>query len=190
MWRNASQAERAPYVESEQHERAAYKEKVKQWREEQATADAASRTSHHMVHQVQHPHYHDTGPFDPFMRVHSVEEAVHKADRTFATMQLEDYAPEPLPPRRSPQSAANAKSYGGYRNHENEFPAYRPRHAHPGHNAYPFRPYPTSSTAQSGLYSPESSPEHCPKEDGEHYPTTSRYFDRPRHSPFGFYQYP
>eukprot|EP00977_Amphora_coffeiformis_P011172 scaffold2671_cov167-Amphora_coffeaeformis.AAC.10 len=191
MWRNASQAERAPYVESEQQERAAYKEQVKQWREKQATADAASRTSHHMVHQVPRPHYHDGSSFDPFMRVHSVEEAVQKADRSFATMQMEDYAPEPLPSRRSPQNAAKPTpygyGYGGYRNHENEFP---PRHAHPGHNAYPFRPYPPSSTAPPGLHSPDSSPEHGPKEEGEHCMTTSRYFDRPRYSPFGFYHYP
>jgi len=192
MWRNASHAERAPYVESEQQERAAYKEKVKEWRENQATADAASRTSHHMVHQIQHPHYHEGSSFDPFMRVHSVEEAVQKADRTYATMQLEDFAPEPLPSRRSrsPQNIAKAKSYAEYCNYENEFPPYRPRQSHSGHNAYPFRSYGPSATAPPVFYSTDSSPEHCPKEEREHYTNTSRYYDRPRHSPFGFYQYP
>lgn len=190
MWRNASPAERAPYVESEQRERAAYKEKVKEWREKQVTVDAASRTSHHMVHRVQRPHYHDASSFDPFTRVHSVEEAVQMADRTFASMQLDDYAPEPLPPRRSPPMVDKDKSHGGYRNHENEFPPYRPRHSYPGRHAYPFRPYPTGSTAPLGFYSPESSPKQGPPEEGDHYPTTTRYYERPQHSPFGFYPYP
>lgn len=94
MWRNASAAERAPYVEQEQRERAAYKDRIKKWREEQAKLDTASRTSHHAVSQakvksVEYPPragppncdggYHDTD-FEP-LRVHSVEDAVGKADQ-------------------------------------------------------------------------------------------------------------
>lgn len=46
MWRNASAAERAPYVEQEELERAAYKAEIQKWREEQAKLDASTRTSH------------------------------------------------------------------------------------------------------------------------------------------------
>jgi HMG (high mobility group) box len=46
MWRNASAAERAPYVEQEERERAAYKAEIQKWREEQAKLDASTRTSH------------------------------------------------------------------------------------------------------------------------------------------------
>jgi HMG (high mobility group) box len=46
MWRNASAAERAPYVEQEERERAAYKAEIQTWREEQAKLDASTRTSH------------------------------------------------------------------------------------------------------------------------------------------------
>ena len=46
MWRNASAAERAPYVEQEELERAAYKSEIQKWREEQAKLDASTRTSH------------------------------------------------------------------------------------------------------------------------------------------------
>jgi HMG (high mobility group) box/HMG-box domain len=59
MWRNASAAERAPYVESEEKERAEYKEEIKKWRSEQALFDATTRTSHHSAvqnyHQNQQP---------------------------------------------------------------------------------------------------------------------------------------
>ena len=54
MWRNASQQERAPYVDQELRERAVYKEKMRQFREKQAREDAASRTSHQSVHSYHH----------------------------------------------------------------------------------------------------------------------------------------
>ena len=46
MWRNASEKEKAPYVEQEEKERAAYKEEVKKFREKQAQLDVANRTTH------------------------------------------------------------------------------------------------------------------------------------------------
>lgn len=52
MWRSASQKERAPYVEQEEIERAAYKEEIKRWREQQAQADAAGRISHRAVKKL------------------------------------------------------------------------------------------------------------------------------------------
>lgn len=52
MWRNASQTEKAPYVEQEERERAVYKEEIRKWRESQARVDAASRTSHHSVQKM------------------------------------------------------------------------------------------------------------------------------------------
>lgn len=47
MWRNASAADRAPYVEEEERERAQYKEDIAMWRQEQAKRDTARRTPHH-----------------------------------------------------------------------------------------------------------------------------------------------
>lgn len=55
MWRSASQAERAPYVEQEERERAQYKEDIKNWRNTQAKLDASSRTSHQQVQNVDTP---------------------------------------------------------------------------------------------------------------------------------------
>lgn len=46
MWRNASPSKKAPYIEEELKERAAYKEKIQKFREEQATLDAATRVTH------------------------------------------------------------------------------------------------------------------------------------------------
>jgi HMG (high mobility group) box len=49
MWRNASAAERAPYIEDEERERAAYKEDIRRFREEQAKIDSSTRRSHREV---------------------------------------------------------------------------------------------------------------------------------------------
>jgi HMG (high mobility group) box len=51
LWRAADSVEKEPYVESEKIERAMYNEAIATWREEQAHLDAASRKSHHSVHQ-------------------------------------------------------------------------------------------------------------------------------------------
>jgi hypothetical protein len=51
-WRNVTTAERAPYVGSEECERAKYKEMIKQWRDDQAQLDAAGRTSHQTVQHI------------------------------------------------------------------------------------------------------------------------------------------
>ena len=194
MWRNASQAERAPYVEQEEKQRAAYKERTKEWREKQAKADAATRTSHHMVQQIQRPTYHGAGSFDPFVRVHSVEEAVKEADRSFAAFHPDDYSQD-LMPRHVHSNAAKPGPFAGYRCHENEHPSYRPRRVLPTtatRGSYPFRPYPSGPTSSQPTYAPPppESPPGDREEACDQYPSTSRYFDRPRHSPFGFYQYP
>jgi len=52
IWRNATDAEKAPYVEAEVIERNKYKEVMKKWREEQAQVDAATRTSHEATAQI------------------------------------------------------------------------------------------------------------------------------------------
>ncbi len=48
MWRNATPAERTPYVEEEERERARYKEDIAAWRDEQAQQNAARRQPHHV----------------------------------------------------------------------------------------------------------------------------------------------
>lgn len=59
MWRNASPAEKASYVQSELEERAAYKEEIQKFREKQASLDAAARITHqsavhgHQMYQQQ-----------------------------------------------------------------------------------------------------------------------------------------
>ena len=52
-WRNASTAEKAPFVEEELLERAKYKEAIKKFRDGQAKVDAARRTSHRVAVQPQ-----------------------------------------------------------------------------------------------------------------------------------------
>ena len=52
IWRNATDAEKAPYVEAEVIERNKYKEVMKKWREEQAQMDAATKTSHEATPQI------------------------------------------------------------------------------------------------------------------------------------------
>jgi hypothetical protein len=185
-------------VEQEEKERAVYKEQVMAWRDKQAKKDVASRSSHCMVHQTQRLSM-GANSFDPFLRVHSVEEAIQKADRSFASFA----APEELDPdlvRRSQPDGASAKAYrSSFRSYENDVQVYRP-HVEVHHPApsrsYPFRPYPTMGDRGHAPvnYNPVPLPEEgrAPHEGPEYerYPTTSRYFDRPRHSPYGFYQYP
>lgn len=52
MWRTASAAEKAPYVEQELVEREKYKAVIKKFREEQTKRDAESRTSHQSIQQA------------------------------------------------------------------------------------------------------------------------------------------
>lgn len=51
MWRNAMPAERAPYKEQEERERAKYKQDIQHFRSQQAKEDAQSRTSHQTMQQ-------------------------------------------------------------------------------------------------------------------------------------------
>jgi hypothetical protein len=94
MWRNASVADRAPYVKQEELERADYKQRIKTWRDTQARLDAASRTSHRKVQKMVDyaPPVHHAHSFgDPSMsfermsfepvRLQSVEHATHKFER-------------------------------------------------------------------------------------------------------------
>jgi hypothetical protein len=66
MWRNASAAEKAPYREEEEKERAVYKEEVKRFREKQSRLDAANRSTHHSAvqdyQQQQKPHSQRSSP--------------------------------------------------------------------------------------------------------------------------------
>lgn len=59
IWRNASEAEKAPYVEAEIVERNKYKEVMKDWREEKAQLDAAIRTSHETASQIFRQNQHE-----------------------------------------------------------------------------------------------------------------------------------
>ena len=52
IWRNASDAEKAPYVEAEIIERNKYKEVMKKWREEKAQFDAVVRTPHEATSHI------------------------------------------------------------------------------------------------------------------------------------------
>jgi HMG (high mobility group) box len=109
-WRNASAAERAPYVDEELRERAVYKEQIKKFREKQAKDDAASRTSHHAVpqqfgdynaptpppppptqqHHQMYENFGDMTVFEP-LQVQSVEDAANKADQ-----RVSGYRPIPM----------------------------------------------------------------------------------------------
>ncbi|GKY92361.1 hypothetical protein MPSEU_000207000 [Mayamaea pseudoterrestris] len=93
MWRNASEAERRPYIERELRERAEYNEMIKKFREQQAHLDVASRVSHRAVKIIaengRREHQTDASPpqlsYDPFLpfeplRIHSAEEAANKVD--------------------------------------------------------------------------------------------------------------
>ena len=59
IWRNASDAEKAPYVEPEIVERNKYKEMTKKWREEKAQMDVAARTSHEAASQIFRQNQHE-----------------------------------------------------------------------------------------------------------------------------------
>lgn len=109
-WRNASAAERAPYVDEELRERAVYKDQIKKFRENLAKEDAASRTSHHSVpqqfgdynapspspppptqqHQQMYENFGDMTVFEP-LQVQSVEDAVNKANQ-----RVSGYRPVPM----------------------------------------------------------------------------------------------
>jgi hypothetical protein len=57
LWRNASPSEKAPFIEGELKERAEYKEKIQEFREKQATIDAATRVTHQSAVSGHFQHY-------------------------------------------------------------------------------------------------------------------------------------
>ena len=90
MWRNASPAEKQPYIEQEQRERAEYKVMRKKWDEDQAKQSATKSTGHRVRKTLDQPsesngesysvsHRPDSRHFQSF-RIQSVEEAVQKVD--------------------------------------------------------------------------------------------------------------
>ena len=61
LWRNASEVEKAPYVEAELKERNKYKEEMKKWRAEEDQLGEVIRSSHDSVSQIfrdGHHHHH------------------------------------------------------------------------------------------------------------------------------------
>jgi hypothetical protein len=102
MWRNASEAERRPYIEQELVERAEYNETMKKFREEQARRDVSSRTSHREVKKlVEESHGLHTGlpshiTYDALVAleplyIHSADEAAKKVD------ERESFNSHPIP---------------------------------------------------------------------------------------------
>lgn len=68
MWRNAAPAERAPYVEEEERERAQYKDDIAAWRGEQAVQKTARRQPHHSVSVIpQEAKTVDTDLYEPLI---------------------------------------------------------------------------------------------------------------------------
>lgn len=59
IWRNATDAEKAPYIEAEIIERNKYKEVMKKWREEKSQMDAAIRASHEETSQIFRQNHHE-----------------------------------------------------------------------------------------------------------------------------------
>jgi hypothetical protein len=60
MWRNASEAEKSPYVEAEIKERNKWKEVMQKWKDEQAQLTAVTQTSHE---SAAHIYRHNFGAF-------------------------------------------------------------------------------------------------------------------------------
>jgi hypothetical protein len=94
MWRNASQVDRAPYVNQEERERADYKQRIKAWKDKHAQIEAAQRTSHQKLQKMvdyappaqrAHNSFADSMTFERMsfepVRVQSVEHASHKVDQ-------------------------------------------------------------------------------------------------------------
>jgi hypothetical protein len=122
MWRNASVADRAPYVEIEERERADYKERIKTWRDGQARLDAASRTSHRKVQkmvayappiQYAHDSFVDHSMSFAPVRVQSVDDAAHKVDqRMFRSYNGPYHQPHHQPHRPTYLHAKDSFDYG------------------------------------------------------------------------------
>jgi HMG (high mobility group) box len=110
MWRNASRKEREPYVLEEEKERAIYKEEIKNWRDEQAKLDAASRTSHKTVQKMAAAEAYPLparqiqeeaslpNTFDQSLRLGTVEDAAERADQRMVFRH--SFGTTPLPPYR------------------------------------------------------------------------------------------
>ena len=192
MWKNASETERAPYIQGELREREAYKESMKTWREKEAKIAAASRTSHRAVQEVHRTH-HDIGyHYDEYPHIHSVEEAVQKLDHDATEFRTED-SRNSFQHRHAQSGAFKSGYYGGYHSQANEIRRYRPHSDYPlpsSRGPYPFRLYAPLLIAHRGSGGSESPPEQKMEETDEHHPTSSPYFDHAGQSPFGFYQYP
>lgn len=127
MWRNASTGERAPYVESEEQERAEYKEEIKKWRSDQAQLDATSRTRHQSA--VQNYQHHQLSP--PSMHRHSATyDRSHAIDPPSGN--FENLNADPLLEDHSSRRSAFRPHY---QNHGYFRSSYQPEYyARDGHN--------------------------------------------------------
>jgi hypothetical protein len=199
MWNNASDSEKAPYIERELIDRTDYKIRVQEWREQQAKEDVASRAGHQMVQQISYSQ--ERSSFDPYSRVHSVEEALQKVDNTFSSFPGEEYPVDQMFSQLPPQGVPKSGPYDIYRSREGQLTPYRPRHTHLAASGQvdqqppPFRPYSAGGTGGTHSH-PMPKNSFTQEQSGEadrapyYHPRSSKYFDRPHHSSYGFYKYP
>jgi hypothetical protein len=136
MWRNASSIERAPYVESEERERAEYKEEIKKWRCEQAQMDATTRTSHQPAaptyHQHQQPKPHPPNQHPATFELRHVSAP--------SSGSFENLNSDPLMEDHSSRRSAFRPQYPNHQ-HTYHRPPYRPDYySTEGHNQQPSWP--------------------------------------------------
>jgi hypothetical protein len=113
MWRNASPKEKTPYREQEERERAIYKENIKKFKDDQARADAASRTSHQSVHGYRY-HHHNSSMED--YNTHHPRSYSPSTANTYETLRVDSF--------EEPSSSSNKA--GAFRSHyNNPYPSYR-----------------------------------------------------------------
>ena len=75
MWRSAPEKEKRPYVETEERERAAYKQETAAFKAHQARVDAASRTPHASFPTESSSVFLDSSPYYP-------DTSVYRHDQT------------------------------------------------------------------------------------------------------------
>ncbi len=129
IWRNASDAEKAPYVEAEVVERKKYKEVMKKWREEKAQMEAAARTSREEASQIFRQNQHQHEQQGVAKQPHRYTSAFDRHRDCIPTIgaHFDRLNIDPLVEAESPSKRSDLRLH---------LPNHYPRPQHPGHDYF------------------------------------------------------
>ena len=198
MWRNASPAEKKPYIEQEQRERAEYKTTMKKWKEEQAKKEDVSswanghQSSRNLDDQTENPEPQPFASSEPnvsgqfeSLQIQTVEEALHKVDERM----------NPEHDFRGSRRNSNKTSDASSASPRTRYTIYQePDQENARASYYHHSPFHVHSVAPEnydyyGFGAPSQTPRYYPRPDF-HTLNASKYYGEQKPQHFGSYNYP